>query len=143
MEEQLAFPSGTATAQLISVLHELPPPDTSVRRRRGYAELEQDEFAREPLNGAEAAEDAELLSNERLKPANAKSEGWAALTWSFAGSAVMTVSRNSSLTFGPANRFVADSLLLPCAVLITLVWAKSGARMALDLYTQSIIHWPG
>lgn len=29
IEEQLAFPSGTATAQLVSVLHELPPPDTA------------------------------------------------------------------------------------------------------------------
>ncbi|KAH9930132.1 OPT oligopeptide transporter protein-domain-containing protein [Fomitopsis serialis] len=37
IEEQLAFPSGTATAQLISVLHQIPPPDTTptARQRHG------------------------------------------------------------------------------------------------------------
>lgn len=83
IEEQLAFPSGTATAQLISVLHKLPPPDTSnLRRRTGYTELDTDEFIQEP-----ASTDPEEPSDH----VSTKPEGWSALLWSFLASGIMTV----------------------------------------------------
>ncbi|EEB96846.1 hypothetical protein MPER_03943, partial [Moniliophthora perniciosa FA553] len=46
IEEQLTFPSGTATAQLISVLHDLPPPDT-IRQPPGL--FDQVEYQRRTL----------------------------------------------------------------------------------------------
>lgn len=90
IEEQLAFPSGTATAQLISVLHKLPPPDTSVRRRRGYRELstERDDEAESPLIHAEPLLEAPELAEREV----VQHEGWHDLVWSFLVSSAMTVS---------------------------------------------------
>ncbi|KAI0346306.1 oligopeptide transporter [Trametopsis cervina] len=91
VDEQLAFPSGTATAQLIAVLHQLPPPDTSVRRRRGYQELDQDDANHAHSDELPQAEDSELLANPELEGTEVKQEGWAALIWSFAASGAMTL----------------------------------------------------
>jgi len=87
IEEQLAFPSGTATAQLISVLHELPPPDTGIRRRRGYTEVDTEEPEYTPTSPAAHVnlEDVHELEEK-------ESEGWSALIWSFVASGVMTLS---------------------------------------------------
>ncbi|KAI0749949.1 oligopeptide transporter [Daedaleopsis nitida] len=89
IEEQLAFPSGTATGQLISVLHQLPPPDTGVRQRRGYNALasEEDEniaYIADPqeTDALRVSEPAEVVEDK---------EGWSALTYSFAASGVMTL----------------------------------------------------
>ncbi|KAI0070455.1 OPT superfamily oligopeptide transporter, partial [Panus rudis PR-1116 ss-1] len=88
IDEQLAFPSGTATAQLISVLHELPPPDTTIRRRRGYTELDT-----EDVNAVEAVTPIEEvpLDNPHAIEDTDEREGWSALIWSFAASGVMTL----------------------------------------------------
>ncbi|KAG0149202.1 hypothetical protein CROQUDRAFT_40290 [Cronartium quercuum f. sp. fusiforme G11] len=54
VKEQLAFPSGTATAQILSVLHDLPPPtQRSTSRERGALFLPHDSSTREyiPLPG--------------------------------------------------------------------------------------------
>lgn len=93
IEEQLAFPSGTATGQLISVLHQLPPPDTSLRQRRGYnvlasADNEDDEITSYP------AQETDALHISRLgmdATEVAAVEGWNALSWSFAASGAMTL----------------------------------------------------
>ncbi|KAI0926427.1 hypothetical protein AcV5_008892 [Taiwanofungus camphoratus] len=88
IEEQLAFPSGTATAQLISVLHRIPPPDTSVRQRRGYHELNSEDVddVPTPISVAEHVEIADIG-----EPEVATQESWGALTWSFAASGIMTL----------------------------------------------------
>ena len=103
IEEQLAFPSGTATAQLISVLHQLPPPDTSVRRRHGYREIahEYDE-ATVPSAAAESLsatpiDEVDIDQEALVVPGDSgtedrKPEGWGSLVWSFLVSGVMTVS---------------------------------------------------
>ncbi|KAI0782338.1 OPT oligopeptide transporter [Abortiporus biennis] len=86
IEEQLAFPSGTATAQLISVLHELPPPDTTLRQRRGYTELDTEETLNDELSPVEPTELERL--HEAAKP---EPEGWSSLTWSFLASGITTL----------------------------------------------------
>ncbi|KAI0084123.1 oligopeptide transporter [Irpex rosettiformis] len=91
VEEQLAFPSGTATAQLISVLHELPPPDTTVRRRRGYQELNQDDVAEENVVMNPEPENIGLLRDAIIESVTEESEGWTSLIWSFVASGVMTL----------------------------------------------------
>ncbi|KAI9070121.1 hypothetical protein FKP32DRAFT_1670650, partial [Trametes sanguinea] len=87
IEEQLAFPSGTATGQLISVLHQLPPPETNVRHRRGYNALASTEDDESIAYIAEPHETDALRIPEAEVP---EKEGWSALSWSFAASGVMT-----------------------------------------------------
>lgn len=91
IEEQLAFPSGTATAQLISVLHKMPPPDT-LHKRKGYTALDSEdaadsELAQETREGAAAEAEEE---DEEIKEI-VSNEGWSALGWSFLASAALTV----------------------------------------------------
>jgi uncharacterized oligopeptide transporter (OPT) family protein len=89
VKEQLAFPSGTATGQLISVLHQLPPPDTSIRRR-GYHPVDS-----EP---SELQENDDLLSEETPdlpeNPNTIEKQGWSTLLVSFLASAILTVRRS-------------------------------------------------
>ncbi|EMD33324.1 hypothetical protein CERSUDRAFT_117944 [Gelatoporia subvermispora B] len=90
IEEELAFPSGTATAQLISVLHRIPPPETSTKRRRGYRQLDTEEtIDEEPVieASAETAETPIEVEDTEI----ATQEGWDALIWSFSASGVMTL----------------------------------------------------
>jgi uncharacterized oligopeptide transporter (OPT) family protein len=90
IEEQLAFPSGTATAQLISVLHDLPPPETSLRRRSGYRELDTEDIAtHSPLidNVDTVAQDTEGVDEREV----VQKEGWMDLIYSFLASGVMTL----------------------------------------------------
>lgn len=104
VKEKLTFPSGTATAQLIGVLHNKPligqqssmvspASGSEVRHRRGCSD------------DAEAGEDTErtalLSGHDRghtdLDDANDNKEtvdstkGWKALAWSFSGSAAFTI----------------------------------------------------
>ncbi|KAL6307468.1 oligopeptide transporter [Sparassis latifolia] len=83
IEEQLAFPSGTATAQLISVLHQIPPPEGTIRQRRGYQELDTDDIEGPPSPESDVTESFESEAVEQ--------EGWGALLWSFVASGVMTL----------------------------------------------------
>ena len=99
----MTFPSGTATAQLISVLHDIPPPgtsrsDDSVRHRRGYRAIDAEEDC-EPDNVAfEAGEEAQDQEERDL----VRKDGWLALGSSFLASAFMTV----------PNFFLSDSVFL-------------------------------
>ncbi|KAG1728661.1 OPT oligopeptide transporter protein-domain-containing protein [Suillus lakei] len=91
IKEQLAFPSGTATAQLISVLHRMPPPDTTLRRRSGYRAIDSEDLrdptavTDEPENHQEAAED-DFDEREVVQR-----EGWEDLLFSFLASGAMTL----------------------------------------------------
>ncbi|KAG9315204.1 OPT oligopeptide transporter protein-domain-containing protein [Chiua virens] len=86
IEEQLTFPSGTATAQLISVLHQLPPPETSVRRRAGYRALDTEDIANHTVEQNAADETEEAEEREIVQQ-----EGWMDLIYSFLASGVMTL----------------------------------------------------
>ncbi|KAG2340741.1 OPT superfamily oligopeptide transporter [Suillus weaverae] len=91
IKEQLAFPSGTATAQLISVLHRMPPPDTTLRHRSGYRTIDTEDLIHptaitdEPENHQEAAED-DFDEREVVQR-----EGWEDLLLSFLASGAMTL----------------------------------------------------
>ena len=110
IEEQLAFPSGTATGQLISVLHDMPPPDTTLRHRAAYNALatEEDEVAEPtPLTPTPTPRETDALHAPEAPEVEAveEKEGWSALTWSFAASGVMTVSQTASLAgISPGTR---------------------------------------
>lgn len=90
IEEQLAFPSGTATAHLISVLHQLPPSDTSVRRREGYHHQDDEEYSRDIA--AEAPLVEETHEEDVAEREIVEHEGRHDLLWSFFVSGFLTVS---------------------------------------------------
>ncbi|TDL14427.1 OPT oligopeptide transporter [Rickenella mellea] len=91
IKEQLRFPSGTATAQLIAVLHDIPPPGSSARRRKGYRALSANEDIDIPdtVNPEEAAASNNDSYDEERE--TVRQEGWTTLGWSFLASAVMTL----------------------------------------------------
>jgi uncharacterized oligopeptide transporter (OPT) family protein len=77
IKEKLVFPSGTATAQLISVMHRVPPPGKDPGRTTdGYAHLHTEE---DPP-ATDTVEHTPPLKN-----------GWKLLSWSFLSSAFITV----------------------------------------------------
>lgn len=95
VKEQLVFPTGMATAQIISVLHKVPPPTQgSTRRRREHSTRstrsdrvdDEDEAgeAEESRGGADELEHGPAKSIDR--------KSWMALIWSFSASAAFTVS---------------------------------------------------
>ncbi|KAJ8588465.1 OPT superfamily oligopeptide transporter [Rhizopogon salebrosus TDB-379] len=94
IKEQLAFPSGTATAQLISVLHQMPPPDTTLRRRSGYSAIDTEDLrdptvlTDEPEGHQEGTGDDIDIDDEREV---VQREGWNDLLCSFLASGAMTL----------------------------------------------------
>ncbi|KAG2035225.1 OPT oligopeptide transporter protein-domain-containing protein [Suillus americanus] len=92
IKEQLAFPSGTATAQLISVLHRMPPPDTTLRHRSGYRAVDTEDSTHptaitdEHENHQEAAAEHDFDEREAVQR-----EGWEDLLMSFLASGAMTL----------------------------------------------------
>jgi uncharacterized oligopeptide transporter (OPT) family protein len=95
IKEKLAFPSGTATAQLIAVLHKLPPPTEPNVNPQEYAPLNTDE---------EHPEDHSLTASEPLEQtASHLSQSWRSLTWSLMFSALITVCHALSDCFDPMD----------------------------------------
>lgn len=90
IEEELPFPSGTATAHLISVLHQLPPPESNLRQRRGYQHIENGEeiTINEATINDMVSENEEEVEHEREV---VEHQGWHDLIWSFAASGLLTV----------------------------------------------------
>ncbi|KZT51742.1 OPT superfamily oligopeptide transporter [Calocera cornea HHB12733] len=94
IKENLPFPSGTATAQLISVMHNEPPP-ASLRRR--HVPSPQGDYSALPPSSAdpevpETPEQAQASEREeRAQLAKDASQGWRALGWSFAASGALTL----------------------------------------------------
>lgn len=140
IEEQLAFPSGTATAQLISVLHRLPPPDTSVRHRRGYRQIGTEEYSDSPDIPTPSDTD-HIFEDVAPERAFAQQAAWQALTWSFVASSFLTVRKNLYITFHFELKWLrsADRLLFSCRLLHIAVRKLSGARMAVDFHSQSLL----
>jgi len=89
VKEKLPFPSGTATAQLISVLHQLPPPDTGVRHRRGYRQLDAEDDTTFVPPVLAAGEDGQ--EDEEHERQIVQKEGWYDLIWSFAAAGSVTL----------------------------------------------------
>lgn len=91
IEEQLAFPSGTATAQLISVLHDIRPEmnrsEDSLRHRRGYRVIDTND---EEVPDASDVNEIEEEQNQEERDA-VRRDGWVALGSSFIASALMTL----------------------------------------------------
>lgn len=79
VKEKLVFPSGTATAQLIALLHKQPALQGLNPSGSPYTSLPQD-------SSATARKDAKTIGGS----------GWWALGWSFAASGIMTVSGEST-----------------------------------------------
>ncbi|KZP11045.1 OPT superfamily oligopeptide transporter [Athelia psychrophila] len=92
IKEQLAFPSGMATAQLISVLHHLPPPETSIRRRTGYEAVDSEAIDEPQGIIPDVVEDFATDEREAIDREGVKQQGWSDLLWSFLASGVMTLS---------------------------------------------------
>ncbi|KAJ2922549.1 hypothetical protein H1R20_g14535, partial [Candolleomyces eurysporus] len=90
IEEELPFPSGTATAQLISVLHQLPPPDT-VRHRRGYREVDHEESEDAVEAIAEVPAQEQQTAEEDNERDIVQHEGWHDLAWSFGSAGALTL----------------------------------------------------
>ncbi|KAI0270324.1 OPT oligopeptide transporter protein-domain-containing protein [Russula aff. rugulosa BPL654] len=82
VEEELAFPSGTATAKVISVLHGMPSTSSGLRQRHGYSPLVQEGQDEETsLYRDPGPQNSELVRNH----------AWFTLIWSFLVSSVLTL----------------------------------------------------
>lgn len=107
VKEKLTFPSGTATAQLIGVLHNKPligqPSSTATnsssssgirrrdRGRRGDAEEEEDTERTALLSDQDRVQNYDHDDSESSKDDIDSAKGWKALAWSFSGSAGFTI----------------------------------------------------
>lgn len=69
----------------------MPPPDTSLRPRKGYRPLDTEEDG-QPEPATPIPEDEAIDVVDSREPEVAEQEGWAALIWSFTASGLMTVS---------------------------------------------------
>lgn len=89
IKEKLVFPSGTATAQLIALLHKAPPPHQSLTPNRIGA------YARIPGDVADVVESQNMApagpGGQAEKQQVMGGDGWKALGWSFAASGALTV----------------------------------------------------
>ena len=97
IKEKLAFPSGTATAQLISVLHQqpLPKPESLVQRTNTYRALASEslDHERQPLNAITIEQNDDDTSGEQDQQRELiESEGWNGLFWSVAVSSILALS---------------------------------------------------
>jgi uncharacterized oligopeptide transporter (OPT) family protein len=99
IEEKLPFPSGTATAHLVSVLYRLPPPETSLRHRQGYRRVDDSEATDDRIYESTAVEhehesEAEAEAEDAADEAEidiVEHEGLRSLIWSFVCSGVLAV----------------------------------------------------
>ena len=133
IKEKLAFPSGSATAQLIAVLHKLPPPTEPDANSQEYAPLNTDEEHPEDPSFA-AGESPDQISSHL-------SQSWISLAWSLMLSASITVCHTSSTCLDSVRlRYLASRLLLPCAIFYPTLWHLPCQRMVVDVFSQLIVY---
>jgi uncharacterized oligopeptide transporter (OPT) family protein len=101
VEEELAFPSGTATAQVISVLHGMPSTGSGLRSRHGYSPLDQQDEETSPSPD---------IAGDSQDPGSQTSEftqnhAWFSLLWSFLVSSMLTVFTSNSSSNTEAHTF--------------------------------------
>lgn len=111
----MAFPSGTATAHLISVLHKLPPPEGTLRSRNGYEPIDDEEHVSDEPEYDSREDDALIVAEQEV----VQETGWYALLWSFASSGLMTVR-------------IPGQLINHILLTFTLSWLRTSFR----LYSQ-------
>jgi uncharacterized oligopeptide transporter (OPT) family protein len=104
VEEELAFPSGTATAKVISVLHGMPSTSSGLRPRHGYSPLVQDEQAEETSSPSDIAGDSEDPGSQTSELV--RNHAWFTLLWSFLVSSVLTVFKFNSSSFTEVQTFI-------------------------------------
>lgn len=101
VREKLVFPSGTATAQMISVLHSAPAPasTSALRHRRPSSSARSAGSGYEAVPDRDRDEDEDEVEEETVKQGKGEFDqtGWVALSWSFGVSAIFTV-RSSPLS---------------------------------------------
>jgi uncharacterized oligopeptide transporter (OPT) family protein len=102
VKEKLVFPSGTATAQLIAVLHSQPSPaaPSATRQRRGYRPLTvHDRRDDSDDDDDSAAFDVDEFDGEEqgVELESMGDSGWRALGFSFAASSALTVSSSTDV----------------------------------------------
>ncbi len=95
VEEELAFPSGTATAQVISVLHGKPSTSSGLRSRHGYSPLVQQERDEETSPSPDIAGDSSEGPGSQPSE-SARNHVWLSLLWSSLISSVLTVFTSNS-----------------------------------------------
>lgn len=143
IKEKLAFPSGTATAQLIGVLYREPTRidyeevDTGyVRRRRAVPATEttgvneQTPLIGEDLNGVQADQERTMIEHK----------GWRYLLYSFIASSGITVGLSHVLAFN-YSRYLASCIFLPLRLCFARVWILPREPMALVVHAQSLVYW--
>ncbi|ORY20306.1 OPT oligopeptide transporter protein-domain-containing protein [Naematelia encephala] len=98
VKEKLVFPSGTATAQLIALLHKIPPPAQSTHASSttaAYRRIPRSSRSASPPRDRSASESPERglrAGEEREKSIDDMGgSGWWMLGWSFAASAGLTI----------------------------------------------------
>jgi hypothetical protein len=142
LKEKLAFPSGTATAHLISVLHKMPPIDSGIKHRKGYQALSDDITL--PPETPGATESEVLLPQSGTIEQQSLDTGWLPLIWSFAASSGLTV--NAYIARHICRRLDARAtdcrLLLPCVVRSSTFRKIFGARMGVVVLSKSILCGP-
>ena len=133
IKEKLAFPSGTATAQLIAVLHKLPPPTEPNANSQEYTPLNTDE---------EHPEDPNLTTGESPDQASSHlSQSWRSLGWSLILSASITVCHALSTRLDFVRlRYLASRLLLPCDIFYSAFRHLPCQGMVVDIFSQLIVY---
>jgi hypothetical protein len=104
VEEELTFPSGTATAKVISVLHGMPSTSSGLRPRHGYSPLVEEEQDEETSSSPDIAGDSEdpgSQTNELVR-----NHAWFTLLWSFLASSVLTVFTSNSSSYTEVQTFI-------------------------------------
>lgn len=127
IEEELPFPSGTATAHLISVLHQLPPPESGPRHRTGYQHIDDEEetaISEEIVNNL--AHDDNTGAGEESEREIVEHEGWQDLIWSFTASGLLTVCPSKQQLYPCVNVFhSASSIFLSHRIRNSVIWQLS------------------
>ncbi|WRT69026.1 uncharacterized protein IL334_006009 [Kwoniella shivajii] len=93
VKEKLVFPSGTATAQLISLLHKIPPPSKALKpSSTAYRRLPRTSRSVSPPERT-VTEEAAIDRYDAVEKDSEvmKGSGWWALGWSFFASGSLTV----------------------------------------------------
>ncbi|WWC73114.1 uncharacterized protein I206_107080 [Kwoniella pini CBS 10737] len=92
VKEKLVFPSGTATAQLISLLHKIPPPSQDRETSRSaYRRLPRTSRSMSPPGYTVGETSEERREGVEKDNEVMKGSGWWALGWSFFASGALTV----------------------------------------------------
>jgi uncharacterized oligopeptide transporter (OPT) family protein len=101
VEEELAFPSGTATAKVISVLHGMP---SGLRPRHGYSSLVQEEQDGETSSSSDIVGDSEDPGSKTSELV--RNHAWLSLLWSFLVSSVLTVFTSNFSSYTEVQAFI-------------------------------------